>query len=556
MLKPTYDRILGAFFAIALISGFSYSSIWAADPRPGRPGQPQGQQIGEVRRIQGTVLMRHAGEGSFRPIREHTPILLEDSVASDQASKSWCVVSSGPPGAPDEGHASLGENSVLYFAGFDQKKTFSVFSGDQGQGLIRFIKMLPQTTPPSSFTITTPTAVIEVLSSDRPADFVVEVVNENVTTVYGIWGTVKVRNISDQFTKERIVRSCQKVDVERYKEPSPVMGVSPEKLKELIKRTTIPGTLPEDVPSCKPEVTEESYEEPLYTEEVPILGCPCPPGEELVGDLCRRCPNGKMYYPSSCSCVPRCRDDSNCRRCERCSDGKCVPIVCPPGESLDYSTCRCRKRCPETIYCKAGYWFNPETCRCERRCDIKECPQGQWFDKERCRCVQTIEDCRRTCPPGRILNPKTCTCERKCQKTCSPQEWLNYDTCQCEPKCRRSCPEGQRLNRETCTCERGHECNLTCQPGQRLDREKCRCVTEPIIKKEGCTSDSECGPGSACRNGRCVTKKEHIDQPHMEPKPKPEFPKHLIEPTHPIQPSKPEPHPGKQFQGTPGQQIR
>jgi hypothetical protein len=549
MVKPKCDRIVGVFFLIALITGFFYSLSWAADRGPGRPGPPQAQQIGEVRRIQGTALIRHGGEERFQPIRENTPILVEDTVAADRASKAWCVVS---PGSSNEGNASLGEDSALYFVRLERNQAFSAFSGDQGQGLIRYIKRLPQTNPPSSFVITTQTAVIQVVPSDRASDFVIEVVNENLTTVYGIWGAVSVRNIADQFTQERIVRSCQKVNVERDKEPSPVMGVSPEKLKELIKRTTIPNTLPEEVPSCRPEVTEEYGEEPLYLEEVPILGCPCPPGEVLVGDVCRRCPPSKLYDPSTCSCVSRCRNDGDCPRCERCRDGKCLPIVCPPGEWLDRETCRCRRRCPQTIHCKEGYWFNPKTCRCERRCEIRECPQGQWLDKENCQCVGIIEKCRKTCPPGQTLDPDTCMCKPKCTKTCPPHEWLDYNTCQCRPRCQKTCPPGHRLNRETCTCEREHECNITCPAGQRVDREKCRCVPETILKKEGCTFDSDCGPGFDCRDGRCIARKEHIEQPFVEPKHKPEIPKHLIEP---IQPSRPVLPPGRQFQ-VPGQQIR
>jgi hypothetical protein len=571
MLKPKCDRILGAFLAIALISSFFSSPIWAANQGPGSPDQAQSQRIGEVRRIQGTVLMRQAGgNNSFRPIKEHTPIGIEDTVETKQASKAWCVLSTQPSGPSNEAHASLGENSSLEFIRFDQNGETSIFSAGEGQGLIRYIKKLPQTNPPSSFSIITPTAIIEVLPSDRAADFVVEVVRDDLITVYGIWGAVKVRNISPQFKQERIVTSCQKVDVQRDKEPSPVMGVGPDKLLELIKRTTIPNTLPEDVPSCKPQATGEYFGGPPYVGGPPAGGCPCPPGEELIGNYCRRCPYWKMYDPYTCGCVPRCRDNYNCSRCDYCRDGRCVPKVCPPGEWLDRDTCRCRRRCPQNVLCKLGYWFNPKTCRCEKRCEIRKCPRGQWLDQEHCRCVTgPIPKCNKTCPMGQTLDPRTCTCKPKCTTICPTNEWLDYNTCQCKPRCERTCPKGYQLDRKRCTCRKTHECDLTCPRGQRLDRANCRCVNEPIPKKEGCRSDSDCGPGSVCHNGRCVTKKEHHEPIYVKPRPKhkPESFEHPIEPIHPINPTHPI-HPinpgqpsrpglpfGRQLQGMPGQQI-
>lgn len=538
MFKRMDYGIVSIVCGIVLITGLCPDATWG-QPEVGRASRAQGAQIGEVPRIEGTALMKHAGENRFQPIKESTPIVLEDSVATDQKSKAWCVVNGQGPS--DQGHASLGENSLLEFVRYERSGASSQFSGNEGQGIIRYIKALPQTSPPSSFTIATPTALIEVLPSDRPADFVVEVVSDTLTSVYGIWGAVKVRHISEKFTQERIVRSCQKVDVDRDKEPSPVMGVSPEKLMELIKRTTIPNTLPEDVPVCRREATE--WEEPP-----PILGCPCPPGEELVGDFCRSCARWQNYDPSTCSCRSRCRYDANCRHCEHCRDGRCVPIVCPPGEWLDPHTCRCRRQCPEKVHCPPGQWFNPQTCRCERRCEIKECPPNQWFDKEHCRCVTKTEHCRRICPPGQTLNLKTCTCEPKCHKTCQPGEWLDYKTCECRPKCNKSCPQGQRLNRETCNCEPvSKPCTpRQCPPGQTFDHEKCKCIGELTIKKpEGCRSDSDCGPNSTCRNGRCF----RIERTPLEPKLKIETPKHLIEPTTPSRPTPP----GRQFQETPRQ---
>ena len=79
---------------------------------------------------------------------------------------------------------------------------------------MRFIKSLPNTNPPSTFTIGTHTAWIEVLPSDRAADFIVESKNEALTTVTVLWGKVRVRNTSPEIKESRILTSCQEVDVE------------------------------------------------------------------------------------------------------------------------------------------------------------------------------------------------------------------------------------------------------------------------------------------------------------------------------------------------------
>ena len=91
-----------------------------------------------------------------------------------------------------------------------------------------------------------------------------------------------VRNLNDQIPTERHVRSCQMVIVERDQEPSEVMPVGPEVLRALIRQTTIPGTLPTDVPSCARQlqpapVPAEQFIPPDFIPDV-IEGIPGDPG--------------------------------------------------------------------------------------------------------------------------------------------------------------------------------------------------------------------------------------------------------------------------------------
>ena len=124
-------------------------------------------------------------------------------------------------------HGSLAVDSVFGFKQFERAGASYRFVGYVQKGAVRFIKTLPNTNPPSTFTIGTQTAWIEVLYSDRAADFIVESKNESLTTVTVLWGKVRVRNISPQTKESRILTSCQEVDVERDQEPVTSNGFRP-----------------------------------------------------------------------------------------------------------------------------------------------------------------------------------------------------------------------------------------------------------------------------------------------------------------------------------------
>jgi hypothetical protein len=147
--------------------------------------------------------------------------------------------------------ASLGPATALQFLGFQRERGSSQFAAQVGQGIVRFVKKLPRTTPPSSFAVFTPTALVAIIPTDETADFFVEDLDPNKTQITVNFGTVMVKNVSEQLPQQQILRSCQTVIVERDREPSGVMGVTEDFLRELIRRTTIPGTLSDRVASCR-----------------------------------------------------------------------------------------------------------------------------------------------------------------------------------------------------------------------------------------------------------------------------------------------------------------
>ena len=285
-----------------------------------------------------------------------------DFVATGKNSKLWwqgtfnaySPSDKWKPG-PDVTHGSLGADSVFGFKQFTRAGASYRFVGYVQKGTVRFIKTLPNTNPPSTFVIGTHTAWIEVLPSDRAADFIVQSKNESITTVTVLWGKVRVRNTSPEIKESRILTSCQEVDVERDQEPGEIKWVSTDTMKELVKRTTIPKTLPEDVPSCERLKTEvildvtAVYLPPpgvaLYPAVVPV---PVPAGS---GGQEECCPPGQIYDPRTGEC-----------RCP-CPEGQLPPVVPRGGNGLTVVG-----QCGS---CRQGATFNPQTCSCE--CP---CPQG------------------------------------------------------------------------------------------------------------------------------------------------------------------------------------
>ena len=253
MIKASIRWVVLLCVGFLTLGCFGPPEAWGAE----RPSDSQ--QIGAVKRIQGTAAVKRAGAVSATPIRERDPVYLEDILETQMDSKAWWRWSA--PGAdarpagssPDISDASLGMDSSLQFLFFERDQASTSFSAAVDVGIVRFIKKLVKLHRHLSFNIVSPTASIEVVPTRRAADFTVEVLEGPTlrTVVTVIWGEVRVRNVSDKLTQERTVRSCQTVTVEQDKEPSPVRGVPEATLRELIRRTTIPNTLPEDVPACE-----------------------------------------------------------------------------------------------------------------------------------------------------------------------------------------------------------------------------------------------------------------------------------------------------------------
>lgn len=482
---------------------------------------------GEIARVgatQGDAKIQRAGEAQYKKLDKNAPLYLMDFLATGRGAKIWWKGAEGAWSPYSEvTHGSLGENTVFGFAGFQKIGTATKFVGKVNKGIVRFIKRLPMTDPPSTFSIATPTAWIDVAATERAADFVVETIEESRTTITVIWGKVRVRNIMDQAKEERILTSCQEVDVEKDREPSEIRWVSSDTMKNLIKRTTIPDTLPTDVPSCERLKTEVIHRPgavyvappgivvvPVPVPTPPPKGCPCPPGSYVdpATNQCACCPPGRLYSADKCDCgcpcPPNYEYDPQYQRC----------VPCREGSGYNADSCRCACPCPQgqvllpgtgcVSECPRGFTVSYDTSEgLPRRCPVcvqqpvpeTPLPPPCTSDTQCRRCENCVQgNCvPKTCPQLRVLNTRDCTCVP-----------LNGDQ---PPPCQEGqCPACQRCQDGQCVP------TVTCSQRQRLNLETCQCEDMPTVLltpptgEPGCTSNSDCGEGQVCRKGKCVKK--------------------------------------------------
>ena len=531
-MKKLAKMCLAAILATVFVGCLSVS--WAAS---GSQGSAQSPQMGQIKKILGKATIMRPGARSAQTARTGDLVRARDRLETLSASKAWWSLR---PSYSDQNDASLGPNSQLEFSGYAQKQGSSEVLLEVSTGIVRLIKVLPRTSPESTFMVTTPTALAWVDIPEETADFVVESLSPEMTVITVIRGTVRVKNISESINTVRTVQACQTVTIEQDKEPSEVRRVSSGILRSLIERTTIPGTLPEDVPSCDRSAQANQPEEQasaalippvvLVTPEIVIIPGDdppetiCPICHELRDGVCAPlpCPEGAVFdaaAPGCCACPP----------CHELRDGRCEPITCPDRAEFDPTApgcCRCA-HCHEVrdgeclqIQCPANNEFNvtaPGCCRPCGRCEeLKEnghcgpiqCPEGGMYDPaaESCCTFMISGPPKSGAPPA----PQTGTPFRvvpyhtpdrrfpdgdpsECNLTCPKGQRLDPVACRCIPAggCNLTCPKGQRLDPSACKCVPNGICNRTCPRGKRLDSAACKCVPQMSHKDTARKTRSE-----------------------------------------------------------------
>lgn len=195
--------------------------------------------------------------------------------------------------------------------------------------------------------------------------------------------------------------------------------------------------------------------------------------ECCIGNKCDCCP-GFVRNPATGECepAPDCVTEKDCRECETCVGGDCVPFSCPPGFiNIGFGTC-----CVEECNCD-----NPD-CSGNLNCvDL---------DGQTCYC----EPCTGTCDENDDCPGESCYCDNgecksnPCYKPC-------YSGADCDPGC--GCVDG------ICTPCDSLPCDLPCEEASGCEcNEENYCVGSPCVGP--CTNPDDCAPGCGCYNGECT----------------------------------------------------
>jgi hypothetical protein len=169
-----------------------------------------------------------------------------------------------------------------------------------------------------------------------------------------LFGKISVENIMEDLEEERTVRSCQRVYIDSGKEPSKTYWVSEETMERLMERSTIKGTLSEQIPQCRRAEKE----------------CPCPwgYGQDTDGS-CKPCAffAGALYDPENCECVCPCPPGTF----PNPIDGRCLPScptqapvlkssISPPDPTvLPHEGCGYCGCCEGVHGCYLSFWGDP-----------------------------------------------------------------------------------------------------------------------------------------------------------------------------------------------------
>lgn len=229
---------------------------------------------------------------------------------------------------------------------------------------------------------------------------------------------------------------------------------------------------------CKTKGDCKSCENCIDGKCVPLE---CPNNLVCVNGGCG-CPAGTKYDPVTNSCIPIvCNDDAECGSCESCLSNQCVPINCPAGTKavITNGVCTCVEWPCVDVTCDNG-------ADCGKGCGCLngECVPCKYLD---CLTLSTCEEAL------------GCECNtlKKCQEVggCDEEYCDGFNPCS-TPGC--TCYENKCVSCENFSCD-NDECaeqvGCTCKNG------KCEakgCNNEP------CSSTENCGVGCVCEGGHCV----------------------------------------------------
>ncbi len=162
----------------------SVGSLWAAE----------GQKVGTLADIRGTVEIVHPGEKEFKAAKLYEDVLEKDRIRTGPASRAKILYD-------DDSMTILSENSAIeirqYELSADKKRTNSLIGLLQGK--LRFIVTKYLSKDKANFSVQTPTAVMGVRGSDS-----VVILEGDTAKAYHLFGDLEIAN---SVTGEKLVIS-------------------------------------------------------------------------------------------------------------------------------------------------------------------------------------------------------------------------------------------------------------------------------------------------------------------------------------------------------------
>jgi hypothetical protein len=195
---------------------------------PSAAAQAQdGKSIGHVTGVEGKVTVLRQGKFAPELLTLRRPVFREDIIETDRASKVRIALT-------DATVISLGEQSRLELNQFSQDARQQTRAGRFAMTMGVFRAILKEMMPPSTFEVTTPTAVAAIRGTDLMGE-----VSPNSTAIVVLDGTVGVFNIRPSLPDQAILTPGMGTTVTSNQPPSAPTRWSESRIEALRRATTI-----------------------------------------------------------------------------------------------------------------------------------------------------------------------------------------------------------------------------------------------------------------------------------------------------------------------------
>jgi hypothetical protein len=195
---------------------------------PSAAAQAQdGKSIGHVTGVEGKVTVLRQGKFAPELLTLRRPVFREDIIETDRASKVRIALT-------DATVISLGEQSRLELNQFSQDARQQTRAGRFAMTMGVFRAILKEMMPPSTFEVTTPTAVAAIRGTDLMGE-----VSPNSTAIVVLDGTVGVFNIRPSVPDQAILTPGMGTTVTSNQPPSAPTRWSESRIEALRRATTI-----------------------------------------------------------------------------------------------------------------------------------------------------------------------------------------------------------------------------------------------------------------------------------------------------------------------------